>query len=80
MTCVAFLARCNAIWVVQGFPDMPGHAFHIGGATELLLQGVNPDIISTQGDGRLTPFWSTDGVLILYYLSSSHLQLILSVC
>jgi len=28
---------------------MPGHAFCIGGVTELLLQGTNPDIVATQG-------------------------------
>ncbi|KAG1842574.1 hypothetical protein C8R48DRAFT_38081 [Suillus tomentosus] len=28
---------------------MPGHAFRIGGATELLLQGVHPDVVSSQG-------------------------------
>ncbi|GBE83074.1 hypothetical protein SCP_0501200 [Sparassis crispa] len=42
MTKPWFMQRCNAVWVAAGFPDMPGHAFRIGGATELLLQGVNP--------------------------------------
>ncbi|KIK90257.1 hypothetical protein PAXRUDRAFT_831726 [Paxillus rubicundulus Ve08.2h10] len=31
------------------FPSMPGHAFRIGGTTELLLQGINPDVITVQG-------------------------------
>ncbi|KAG1844079.1 hypothetical protein DFJ58DRAFT_717694 [Suillus subalutaceus] len=34
-----FLARCNEVWVSAGHPSMPGHAFHIGRATELLLEG-----------------------------------------
>ncbi|KAG1735687.1 uncharacterized protein EDB91DRAFT_1036542, partial [Suillus paluster] len=49
MTRTAFLAHCNKIWVSQGFPNLLGHMFCIGGATELLLQGVHPDIVSTQG-------------------------------
>lgn len=44
-----FISRCNSIWTSQGFPPMPGHAFRIGGATELLLQGVHPDVVASQG-------------------------------
>ena len=44
-----FIDRCNAIWVVAGFPQMPGHAFCIGGATKLLLQGTDPNVVATQG-------------------------------
>ncbi|KAF8063614.1 hypothetical protein FPV67DRAFT_1507341 [Lyophyllum atratum] len=43
------LGRCNEVWVAAGLPSMPGHAFRIGGATELLLQGVDPDIVAKQG-------------------------------
>ncbi|KAG2141816.1 uncharacterized protein EDB93DRAFT_1067007, partial [Suillus bovinus] len=57
MTCSAFLARCNKIWVSQVFPSPPGHVFHIRGAMELLLQGVHPDVMSTQG------CWSSDAFL-----------------
>jgi hypothetical protein len=44
-----FLKHCSEVWEAQGFPALPGHAFHIGGATELLLEGIHPDIIATQG-------------------------------
>lgn len=44
-----FMERCNEIWVAAGLPDMPGHGFRIGGATQLLLLGVPPDIVQTQG-------------------------------
>ncbi|KAG2041577.1 hypothetical protein BDR03DRAFT_856189 [Suillus americanus] len=57
MTRTAFLAHCNTIWTAQGFPDLPGHTFQIGGAMELLLQGIHPDIMSTQGR------WSSDAFL-----------------
>ncbi|KIK92852.1 hypothetical protein PAXRUDRAFT_146423, partial [Paxillus rubicundulus Ve08.2h10] len=43
-----FINHCN-IWVQNRFPNMPSCAFHIGGTTELLLQGVKSDIISVQG-------------------------------
>ncbi|KIK74172.1 hypothetical protein PAXRUDRAFT_176490, partial [Paxillus rubicundulus Ve08.2h10] len=40
---------CNNVWVQNSFPSMPGHAFCISGTTELLLQGINLDIIAVQG-------------------------------
>jgi hypothetical protein len=47
MTCQDFISCCNNIWTLQGFPPMPGHAFHIGGATKFLLQGVHLDVVSS---------------------------------
>jgi hypothetical protein len=44
-----FMARCNNIWSAAGLSDMLGHGFRIGGATHLLLLGVAPDIVATQG-------------------------------
>jgi len=35
---------------------MPGHAFCIGGATELLLEGVHLDIVATQGHWKSRAF------------------------
>jgi hypothetical protein len=49
MTKSWFMDRCNAVWVAAGLPQMPGHAFRIGGATELLLQGIDPNMVGTQG-------------------------------
>ncbi|KAF8220626.1 hypothetical protein L208DRAFT_1332782, partial [Tricholoma matsutake] len=49
MTKLWFIDHCNAVWVAAGFPQMPGHAFRIGGATELLLQGTDPNVMETQG-------------------------------
>jgi hypothetical protein len=49
MTKPWFMDRCNAVWVAAGLPQMPGHAFRIGGATELLLQGTDPSVVATQG-------------------------------
>ncbi|KAH7903818.1 hypothetical protein BJ138DRAFT_1189120 [Hygrophoropsis aurantiaca] len=71
-----FLARCNAVWVTAGYPNMPGHAFRIGGATELLLQGVSPDIVATQGRWKSQAFldyWrQIESILPLFIASSSH--------
>ncbi|KIK74878.1 hypothetical protein PAXRUDRAFT_835863 [Paxillus rubicundulus Ve08.2h10] len=49
LTRTSFMLRCNDVWVQNGFPSMPGHAFRIGGTTELLLQSINPDVIAVQG-------------------------------
>ncbi|KAJ7512573.1 hypothetical protein B0H11DRAFT_2151964 [Mycena galericulata] len=43
------LARCNEIWTRHGFPARTGHTFRIGGTTELLLAGVNPDVVQAMG-------------------------------
>ncbi|KIO15196.1 hypothetical protein M404DRAFT_113040, partial [Pisolithus tinctorius Marx 270] len=56
MTHSWFLQRCNQIWVAAGYPDMPGHAFCIGGVTKLLLQGVPPDVVATQGHWKSQAF------------------------
>ena len=42
LTKTSFINRCNQVWSQHGFPNMPGHAFRIGGTTELLLEGINP--------------------------------------
>ncbi|TDL19467.1 hypothetical protein BD410DRAFT_699959, partial [Rickenella mellea] len=52
-----FMGRCNAIWCAAGFPPSSGHAFRIGGTTELLLSGVPPDVVKTMGR------WSSDSFL-----------------
>ncbi|KAG1804573.1 hypothetical protein EV424DRAFT_1474442 [Suillus variegatus] len=74
----AFLARCNEIWMSQGFPNMPGHTFHIRGAMELLLQGVHPDVVSTQGrwssDAFLEYWCHIDTILPLFITSSANTQ------
>ncbi|KAG1811118.1 uncharacterized protein BJ212DRAFT_1278216 [Suillus subaureus] len=51
-----FLSCCNDIWVVAGHPTMPGHAFCIGRATELFLEGVHPDIVAMQGRWKSRAF------------------------
>ncbi|KAG1718865.1 hypothetical protein EDD22DRAFT_941011 [Suillus occidentalis] len=56
MTKPWFLKHCNNVWVTAGHPHMPGHAFRIGGATELLLEGVPPDIVAMQGRWKSRAF------------------------
>ncbi|KIK31799.1 hypothetical protein CY34DRAFT_27303 [Suillus luteus UH-Slu-Lm8-n1] len=78
MTCSAFLTCCNDIWVSQGYPNLPGHAFRIGGATELLLQGVHPNVVTTQGrwssDAFLDYWHRIDTILPLFIASSANTQ------
>jgi len=74
MTRTWFLQRCNQVWVSAGFPDMPGHAFCIGGATELLLQGVPPDVVATQGRWKSQAFleyWRQINSILPFFISSS---------
>lgn len=74
MTKPWFMSRCNDVWVAAGFPDMPGHAFRIGGATELLFQGINPDIVTTQGQWRSRVFleyWHRIEVILPLFISNS---------
>lgn len=70
----SFIARCNDIWTQHGFPRMPGHAFWIGGTTELLLQGVNPDIIAVQGrwsSRAFLEYWQHIEMVLPLFISSS---------
>ena len=50
----AFLCCCNTIWAQFGFPRITGHCFHIGGMTDLLLTGMNLDVVKSLGR------WSSD--------------------
>jgi hypothetical protein len=78
-----FIQRCNAIWVAHGFPNLPGHAFRIGGATELLLQGVHPDVVATQGrwtSRSFLEYWRrVETILPLFISSSIDTQRLLSL-
>ncbi|KIK79510.1 hypothetical protein PAXRUDRAFT_161163, partial [Paxillus rubicundulus Ve08.2h10] len=69
-----FMRCCNQIWVEAGFPSMPGHVFHIGGATELLLQGVSPDVVAQQGRWKSQAFlkyWHCIKSILPLFISSS---------
>jgi hypothetical protein len=35
--------------MAAGFEPLLAHAFRIGGCTEMLLRGVNPDVVCVQG-------------------------------
>ncbi|KAJ7699686.1 hypothetical protein B0H16DRAFT_1668785 [Mycena metata] len=51
-----FLKHCNEIWRRHGFPAFTDHSFRIRGTTELLLAGVNPDIVQAMGRWLLDSF------------------------
>uniref|UniRef100_A0A0W0G8I0 Uncharacterized protein n=1 Tax=Moniliophthora roreri TaxID=221103 RepID=A0A0W0G8I0_MONRR len=44
-----FLDTCYAIWKKEGLYHVHGHSFHIGGAVELLLAGVPPEVVAQIG-------------------------------
>jgi hypothetical protein len=57
MTKAWFMDRCREVWVAAGMDaDLQGHGLRIGGATELLLQGVAPDVVATQGRWKSRAF------------------------
>lgn len=49
MTRPWFLACCNQVWRAAGLLELTGHCFQIGGASELLLRGIPPDVVAMQG-------------------------------
>ena len=69
-----WLARCNEIWVAAGFAPLKAHAFRIGGCTELLLCGTNPDIVCVQGRWKSRAFlvyWRKIQKLLPLFISNS---------
>lgn len=78
-----FMARCNEVWAAAGLQTLTGHSFRIGGATELLLRGVPPEIVQVLGGWKSQAFleyWrSIDDILPLFISGSftaSRLQLL----
>ncbi|KAJ3816378.1 DNA breaking-rejoining enzyme, partial [Lentinula raphanica] len=49
MTKSAFLNFCSSIWAKVGLDNVQGHSFRIGGAVELLLAGVSPEVVAATG-------------------------------
>lgn len=45
----SFLAFCNKVWTDKGLHKVHGHSFRIGGAVELLIAGVPPEIVAALG-------------------------------
>ncbi|KAJ3820733.1 hypothetical protein F5880DRAFT_1668963, partial [Lentinula raphanica] len=44
-----FLDFCTSIWAKVGLNNVHGHSFRIGGAVELLLAGVSPEVVAATG-------------------------------
>jgi hypothetical protein len=44
-----FMSFCVDIWSKAGLAHVKGHSFRIGGAVELLLAGVPPEIVAATG-------------------------------
>ncbi|KIK46874.1 hypothetical protein CY34DRAFT_75127 [Suillus luteus UH-Slu-Lm8-n1] len=69
-----FLARCNKIWREASLLELTGHCFRIGGASELLLRGVPPDVVAMQGRWKSRAFleyWrKIESILPLFVTSS----------
>jgi hypothetical protein len=75
LTKEAFMARCNEVVVATGLPPIFGHSFRIGGATELLLMGVEPDVVRVQGrwmSDAFLEYWRKIDEILPLFLSQSH--------
>lgn len=67
------LKRCNDIWLAAGLPALPGHAFRIGGCTELLLRGTPPEIVMVLGRWKSKAFleyWRRIDAILPLFLSN----------
>jgi hypothetical protein len=74
MTKFWFLTRCNDVWMSSGLPALSGHCFRIGGATELLLHGVLPDMVAMQGRWKSKAFleyWRCIESILPIFISGS---------
>ena len=68
------LDRCNQAWSHAGLAPLPGHAFRIGGSTELLLRGIHPDVVMIQGRWKSKAFleyWRRIDEVIPLFISNS---------
>ena len=68
------MGRCNEIWLAASLSAMLGHGFRIGGATHLLLLGVPPDIIATQGrwlSRAFLAYWRRIESILPLFMSSA---------
>jgi hypothetical protein len=69
-----WLERCNQIWIAAGFEPLKAHAFRIGGCTEMLLRGIQPDIVCIQGRWKSKSFleyWRTIQFILPTFISKS---------
>ncbi|KAF6755572.1 hypothetical protein DFP72DRAFT_1045368 [Ephemerocybe angulata] len=75
MTKSKFLDRCNDIWTSAGLEELDGHAFRIGGSTELLLGGVPPHVVAMVGRWKSLTFlkyWRNVSEIIVNSISSCY--------
>jgi hypothetical protein len=69
-----WLDRCNEVWMAAGLEPLLAHAFRIGGCTEMLLRGVNPDIVCIQGRWKSKAFleyWRKIQFILPLFVSNS---------
>jgi hypothetical protein len=76
MTKSWFMERVSQVWKAAGMPaDLEGHGFRIGGASELLMQGVPPDVVATQGRWKSRAFleyWRRIEAILPMFITRSY--------
>ncbi|KAJ3978560.1 hypothetical protein F5890DRAFT_1560117 [Lentinula detonsa] len=63
----SFLGTCGKIWENANLGNVQGHSFHIGGAVELLLAGVKPEVVAALGGWTSLAFFTILATLRGYY-------------
>jgi hypothetical protein len=74
LTKTNWLERCNQIWIAAGFDPLMAHAFRIGGCTEMLLRGIQPDVVCVQGRWKSNSFlayWRKIQFILPIFVSKS---------
>ncbi|KAK4695149.1 hypothetical protein P7C70_g8605, partial [Phenoliferia sp. Uapishka_3] len=60
LTKAAWIARTNELLALVGLPPLDGHSVRIGGATQLLMNGVPPEVVKAQGR------WASDAFQVYW--------------
>ena len=77
LTKPSWLKRCNEVWIAAGYQPLLSHAFHISSCTEMLLCGINPDIVCVQGRWKSKAFlkyWHKIQSVLPLFISQSFLS------
>ncbi|KAK4696910.1 hypothetical protein P7C70_g8297, partial [Phenoliferia sp. Uapishka_3] len=60
LTKAAWIKRTNELLLLCGLPALDGHSVRIGGATQLLMNGVPPEVVKAQGR------WASDAFQVYW--------------
>ncbi|KAK4701555.1 hypothetical protein P7C70_g4669, partial [Phenoliferia sp. Uapishka_3] len=78
LTKPAWMSRTNALLVAAGLPPLDGHSIRIGGATQLLLNGVPIKIVQKMGrratESSFALYWRYASIVISEYTGNMKIR------